>query len=92
MNLLSAFNDKFKMKTLTMNGYLRVNIKYLHVYKNTGLKYVIKESLVVSFGIFFNSLYVSCMFLFPRHGQLENIHNLLDKNHLPSQIIRDILL
>lgn len=59
MNLLSAFNDKFKMKTLTMNGYLRVNIKYIHVYKNTGLKYVIKESLVVSFGIFFNSLYVS---------------------------------
>lgn len=57
MNLLSAFNDKFKMKTLTINGYLRVNIKY--IYKNTGLKYVIKESLVVSFGIFFNSLYVS---------------------------------
>lgn len=57
MNLLSACNDKFKMKTLTMNGYLRVNIKY--IYKNTGLKYVIKESLVVSFGIFFNSLYVS---------------------------------
>lgn len=58
MNLLSACNDKFKMKTLTINGYLRVNIKYIHVYKNTGLKYVIKESLVVSFGIFFNSLYV----------------------------------
>lgn len=58
MNLLSAFNDKFKMKTLTMNGYLRVNIKYIHVYKNTGLKYVIKESLVVSFAIYFNSLYV----------------------------------
>lgn len=57
MNVLSAFNDKFKMKTLTMNGYLRVNIKY--IYKNIGLKYVIKESLVVSFGIFFNSLYVS---------------------------------
>lgn len=56
MNLLSAFNDKFKMKTLTINGYLRVNIKY--IYKNTGLKYVIKESLVVSFGIYFNSLYV----------------------------------
>lgn len=49
MNLLSACNDKFKMKTLTMNSYLRVNIKY--IYKNTGLKYVIKESLVVSFGI-----------------------------------------
>lgn len=49
MNLLSACNDKFKMKTSTMNGYLRVNIKY--IYKNTGLKYVIKESLVVSFGI-----------------------------------------
>lgn len=57
MNLLSAFNDKFKMKTLTINGYLRVNIKY--IYKNIGLKYVMKESLVVSFGIFFNSLYVS---------------------------------
>lgn len=56
MNLLSACNDKFKMKTSTMNGYLRVNIKY--IYKNIGLKYVMKESLVVSFGIFFNSLYV----------------------------------
>lgn len=43
MNLFTECNDKFKMKASTMK---------------TGLKYVGKESHMVSDGIFFNSLSV----------------------------------